>query len=88
MIADIKAGRSCVCEPERRETKQKVGSTTQDFKRADFGVFRNLLGRLMEYRPEENDLGEVVSFQGLPPPVSRMICSSSGGGGKQRGQEH
>lgn len=41
----------------------------------------------MEYSPKENDPGEVVSFQGLPPPASRMVCSNSWGE-KQRGQEH
>lgn len=43
----------------------------QDFGRVDFGLFRNLLGKLGEYSPEEkNDPGEVVGFQGLLPPVS------------------
>lgn len=73
------------CEPEKRKTKQKVGSTI-NFRSADFGLFRNLLGRLMEYSPEENDPGEVVSFQGLPSWVSRMVCSNSWGK-KQREQE-
>lgn len=76
-----------VCDPERRETKQKVESTMQDLGRADVGLFRNLLRRLMEYSPEENDPGEIVSLQELSPPVSRVVCSNSCGK-KQRGQEH
>lgn len=41
----------------------------------------------MEYSPEENDPGEAVSFQGLPSPVSRIVCSNSWGK-KQREQDH
>lgn len=52
----------------------------QDFGRVDFGLFRNLLGKLREYSPEEkNDPGEVVGFQGLLPPVSRIVCPNSWG---------
>lgn len=76
-----------VCDPEMRETKPKVESTMQDFGRADVGLFRNLLRRLMEYSPEENDPGEIVSLQELSRPVSSMVHSDSCGK-KQRGQEH
>ncbi|RLW00001.1 hypothetical protein DV515_00009238 [Chloebia gouldiae] len=54
--------------------KQKVESTLQDFGRAEFGIFRNLLGRLMEYNPEENDPEEIV-----------RIASSSFKNGKPKG---
>lgn len=60
----------------------------QDLGRADFGLFRNLLGRLREYSPEEkNDPGEVVGFQELLPPVSKIVCSNRWQK-KQKGQEH
>lgn len=47
---------------ERNKTNSRT--TALDLRRADSGLFRDLLAA-----------GQLIGFQGSPPPSSRMVCS-------------
>lgn len=47
--------------------------TTLDFWRADWNPFRDLFGKIPWETALERSPGELVGFQGSPPPCSRMV---------------
>jgi len=54
---------------------QKSGITFLDCRRANFGLFRDLLGRIPmgDHSGEKRGTVNIVDFQGSPPLSSRMV---------------
>lgn len=80
MVTNQKAGGSFDCSDHemvelrilKEENKAKSSIITLDFRRADFGLFRNLLGRIIwDTVPEWRGPGQMVNFQRSPHLRSR-----------------
>lgn len=82
-VDDVELGGSLSCIDHEmvelsilRGWKKENGRiTTPNFRRADFGLCRDLLGRIPCERVLEStlDLGDLFDVQGSPPPSSRMV---------------
>jgi len=53
--------------------KAKPRITSFDLRAADFGLSMDLLGKIPQDTVLKRDPGELVYFQGLPPPTSRTV---------------
>lgn len=86
------------CEPEMAEfrilgaaRKDHNKLTARDLRGVDFGLYRNLLGRMPRDKAVEGREGarKLVNIEGLPPPVPNRVYKKAGEqllrrGGKDR----
>lgn len=65
----------------REESKAKNRITTLNFINADFGLFMNLLERILQDTVLERCPGKLADFQGSPSPSSRTGNDVKAAGG-------
>lgn len=60
---------------DSRKRNNIAGLQSLDFRRADFGLFRSLLGRILWDTVQDSCLGGLLLFssQGLCPPSPRVV---------------
>ncbi|GAB0183717.1 hypothetical protein GRJ2_000837000 [Grus japonensis] len=94
-VMDVKVGGSLRCSDHesmkfkilREGNNAKPSITTLDFRRTEFGIFRDLFGSPQETVLERGGIQKhCMIFQGSPPPNSRMAHPNKSGI-KQRQQE-